>query len=242
MAKGFYAVHLLPNTASLNQMRPKDDTSSAVKENRIVLCDVEELPHVHSALVFPLSPSPHLFFSLFLFLLLIVFFQFADSSVVVVAMGYARPNAFETDHPACEFLRKPVKEHAFVRCLREVWGKLEQQQQQQNKGNASMQRISSGGLQRVSSGNLQEKGHLGGGLNQVVGRNLPLSILIAEGISLLPFLFISSVSFSPLFPSTGSHPKQEGKCIIDAEVVFEERTRERFVVEGYYLFCFMNKI
>lgn len=128
-----------------------------------------------------------------------------DPNVVVVVMGYMRPNTFETDYPTCEFLRKPVKEQAFVRCLREVWSKLDQSKNSMQRvssgGSGGMQRVSSGGsggggLQRVSSNGLKKTPS--NGLSQVredlkMGQSLPMNILIAEGIFLLLFFYWLSI-------------------------------------------------
>lgn len=43
-------------------------------------------------------------------------------------MDYTRPANFESDFPDCEFLRKPIKEAALLRCLRGICSLLDMKQ------------------------------------------------------------------------------------------------------------------
>lgn len=81
-------------------------------------------------------------------------------NVIPVFMGYIKPTAFDKDYPDHEFLRKPIKESALIRCLRDIWIKLDNKQKK--SGNP---------LIRVNSGENA----------QAAKEALPLNILVVEG-------------------------------------------------------------
>lgn len=94
-------------------------------------------------------------------------------NVLTIFMDYTRPATFDTDFPGCEFLRKPIKESALIRCLREVCAHFD-----------SKQKRASQSLQRVPS-NSSYNNNINNNVNTTNNRSqhqvYPLEILVVEG-------------------------------------------------------------